>query len=99
MQREREKPRGTRALDNRPVHVADVIRHDVIEISHRLMQVQAKHEPHGRLQEGVGCAVWRKTSAAVPALGSLLRASPSFSMKPASRRAASDPASEMACAA
>jgi hypothetical protein len=42
VQRQREEAGPGRALDDRPIDVADVISHDVVEIPHRLMQVQAK---------------------------------------------------------
>jgi hypothetical protein len=35
-------------LEDRPVHVPDVLPEDVIKISHRLMQVEAKDEPDWR---------------------------------------------------
>ena len=58
VERERKKPGSGRALDDGAIHVAHVIGHDVVEIPHRLMQVQAKHKPQWRLlQEGVGCSV------------------------------------------
>ena len=74
---ERQEAGSGRALDDRPVDVAHVIGHDVVEIPHRLMQVQAKDEPQGGGHDGVGWKVLRNTSVALPAAGSLLRASPS----------------------
>src|SRR2546425_5793749 len=93
VQREREKPGGGGSLDNRPIDVAHMVGHDVVEIPHGLMQVQAKYKPQrgrGR-QEGVGCGVCRNTSTFL--------ASPNFSMNPASSRPLSAPASVIACAA
>ena len=99
MQRKREESGSGGTLDDRPVYIAHMIGHDVIEIPHRLMQVQAEHKTEGSFHDGVGCSVCRKTSAALPALGSLAFASPSFSMKPTSSRALSGPASPIAYAA
>ena len=99
VQRQRNEAGLTRAFDDRPVDVTDMIGHDVVEIPDWLMQVQAKDKPQRLVHEGIGCSSWRKTSAALPAAGSLLRASPNFSMNPASSRPLSAPASVMACAA
>ena len=77
MQCEREESSGGGSLDDRPIDVAHMIGHDVVEIPHRLMQVQAKDEPQGGGHDGVGWKVLRNTSVALPAAGSLLRASPS----------------------
>ncbi len=77
VQRQGEEARSRRTLDDRPIHVADVIGHDVVEIPDRLMQVQAEDESQGCGHDGVGWKLLRNTSAALPAAGSLLRASPS----------------------
>ncbi len=77
MQRQREEAGGGGALDDGPIDVAHVIGHDVVEIPHRLMQVQAKDKSQGCGHDGVSWKVLRNTSTALPAAGSLLRASPS----------------------
>ena len=77
VQRQREEVGRGRALDDRPVDVAHVIGHDVVEIPDRLMQVQAEDESEGCGHDGAGWKLLRNMSAALPAAGSLLRASPS----------------------
>ena len=57
VQRQREEAGGVGALDDGPIDVAHVIGHDVIEIPHRLMQVQAKDKAQWSGHVGVGCSV------------------------------------------
>ena len=48
VQGERKEPGSRGPLDEWPIHIAHVIRHHMIEVSHRLMQVEPKHKADGR---------------------------------------------------
>src|SRR3989449_6558641 len=104
VQRERQEPPLGEPLHQRQVHVPQVVLEDVVEIPHRLVEVHAEHEPDwihqmGTPPDGAAFTPCRYSSRPVPTAGSLLGARARRSSRPASRLAASVPASSIARAA